>query len=350
MWSKAVAGALILIMTLPMLLYAQAMGIDVAVVDQNGVVKTSFNIGDEVRLKITPRQSPYMGVIAVTLVDPNGVATQPITPVNLCNGVYTEQTVRILKIEPQTPQGEYTVYVTEFDCAGNQKGQDQRQFRVGAGGSAQPILPPPSPAPDYTPLIIAAVVAVVMVAVAAAVAMRRRREEERITPPPPTYPPPPPPSPPPAPAAPPPGSVSASAPPATAPPSSPGGTAVLPRAGGTAVLPPSQRTAVAGGTMVGTPFAYLDLPNGQSIPIVSTSREFGRDDFVNFISRDVAQFISSRHFRIYHIGGQWYVEDLGSTNGTQVDGQEIKGRGPVPIRNGSVISPAGVVKLTFRIA
>lgn len=330
--SNIVYISVIVILLISLMAMGQAMGIDVTVIDQNGVAKTVYQPGDEIRLKITPRQSPYRGVIAVSMIDPSGAATQPIPPVNLCHGVSTEQTVRIMQVTPQTPQGDYTVYVSEYDCANNLRGQTQRQFKVGQPPSPLPPSPPPPTAPDYTPIIIAAAIAVAIVAVAAIVSMRRREERPPTPPPqPPPYPTPPPSPPPTSPITPPPTQPS---PPPTQPP-----TKLLPSGGG---------GIGQGGTIVGTPLAFLELPNGQSLPIASVSREFGRDDFINIMGKDMAQYISSRHFRIYFSAGQWYVEDLNSTNGTLVDGQQIKGKGPVPIKPGSVISPAGVIKLTFR--
>ena len=42
--------------------------------------------------------------------------------------------------------------------------------------------------------------------------------------------------------------------------------------------------------------------------------------------------VSHRHARIYHSDGEWYVEDLGSTNGTYLN-EELLG-GPRPLHPG----------------
>jgi len=39
--------------------------------------------------------------------------------------------------------------------------------------------------------------------------------------------------------------------------------------------------------------------------------------------------VSARHARVFKMDGSWYVEDLGSTNGTWVDGQRVRGRSPL---------------------
>jgi hypothetical protein len=42
-------------------------------------------------------------------------------------------------------------------------------------------------------------------------------------------------------------------------------------------------------------------------------------------------YASARHARLVPRAGQWYVEDLGSTNGTYLDRSRVNGPTPVPI-------------------
>ena len=49
----------------------------------------------------------------------------------------------------------------------------------------------------------------------------------------------------------------------------------------------------------------------------------GRADDSTLVLTD--DFASSRHARLTNRAGQWYVEDLGSTNGTYLDQQRVQG-------------------------
>ena len=58
----------------------------------------------------------------------------------------------------------------------------------------------------------------------------------------------------------------------------------------------------------------------------------GRADDSTLVLTD--DFASSRHARLTNRSGQWYVEDLGSTNGTLVNGRRITRQ---PLADGDVI-------------
>ena len=80
--------------------------------------------------------------------------------------------------------------------------------------------------------------------------------------------------------------------------------------------------------------------NGQSFPIVTPETVLGRlpESPVTFDEPEV----SYRHAGIRRQGVSWQVKDLGSTNGTSVDGQRIDGDDWTTLRSGSVIALAGV--------
>jgi len=79
---------------------------------------------------------------------------------------------------------------------------------------------------------------------------------------------------------------------------------------------------------------------------------YGREDFVGRVPPHLLQYITRKskggQFRIFAYGGTYYIEDRYSTNPTLVDGVSIRGKGPVPLRDGSVITLPGGFQLIFR--
>ncbi|MHA7134471.1 FHA domain-containing protein FhaB/FipA [Oerskovia turbata] len=67
---------------------------------------------------------------------------------------------------------------------------------------------------------------------------------------------------------------------------------------------------------------------GTTIPLSSSSILLGRAPNCTLVLDD--GYSSSRHARIFPQGGAWFVEDLGSTNGTFVGERRISGIEPLP--------------------
>lgn len=67
----------------------------------------------------------------------------------------------------------------------------------------------------------------------------------------------------------------------------------------------------------------------------------GRHPSATFVLED--HLVSRRHFRVFQQSGAWLMEDLGSTNGTQVNGRRVPRQ---PLIDGDVIR-AGGTELVF---
>lgn len=95
--------------------------------------------------------------------------------------------------------------------------------------------------------------------------------------------------------------------------------------------PPALTLAVTAGPLAGT-----ILPLGQAPVVV------GRSPDSALVLND--SYSSSRHARIFQSNGEWWVEDLDSTNGTFVGGQRISA--PMKLRPGV---PVVVGKTTLEL-
>jgi pSer/pThr/pTyr-binding forkhead associated (FHA) protein len=72
----------------------------------------------------------------------------------------------------------------------------------------------------------------------------------------------------------------------------------------------------------------------------------GRSPEAHLILPD--RLVSRRHARVSFYEGRWYIQDLGSRNGTYVNGQNIRGRGPVPIPDEGVEVLVGTTLLELK--
>jgi hypothetical protein len=92
--------------------------------------------------------------------------------------------------------------------------------------------------------------------------------------------------------------------------------------------------------------ARLLGPNGLTIELELGVRAFGRRDFVGYVPEEDLDYISRRHFEIKGTKEGYFIRDLGSLNGTWVNGNRI-GREFVKLVNGAVIDVAEVARLRF---
>lgn len=87
--------------------------------------------------------------------------------------------------------------------------------------------------------------------------------------------------------------------------------------------------------------------NGNKIRIpVNPTSPSGREDFKSFFPQSVLSHISRRHFKFIEEEGEICIEDIGSANGTLVNGEEIKGKGIFSIKDGDNIDLGGRLRVT----
>ncbi|NPA97501.1 MAG: FHA domain-containing protein [Crenarchaeota archaeon] len=58
----------------------------------------------------------------------------------------------------------------------------------------------------------------------------------------------------------------------------------------------------------------------------------GRDPSCDIVIPD--PYVSRKHMRIFYRDGKWYVVDMGSKNGTFINGEDLRGKEPVELRKG----------------
>jgi pSer/pThr/pTyr-binding forkhead associated (FHA) protein len=148
-------------------------------------------------------------------------------------------------------------------------------------------------------------------------------------PPPPTPPPPPPPAPPAAP------TQSASSPPASRMRETVHGMPATPRPGGG-----------GGGGGAGSALASFVVRSGalkgQRLPVKTPVVNIGRADYNDLVLPD--ESVSTAHAKLQRREGVWVLIDLDSTNGTYVDGDQVKGE--IPLAPGATVR-FGEIALVF---
>jgi hypothetical protein len=108
-------------------------------------------------------------------------------------------------------------------------------------------------------------------------------------------------------------------------------------------------TEVSSATQLEAPPAKLVMPDGSEMLLAGNNRSFGRQDFEKFLPPDKRSYISRQHVNISYENDHYYIEDRSSTNGTSLNGMDIKGDGRHEIDDGDVIELADKLSITFKI-
>lgn len=94
--------------------------------------------------------------------------------------------------------------------------------------------------------------------------------------------------------------------------------------------------------------ARLTTSEGEFVCLTGDSGSLGRDDFRPMLKQDKAELISRQHLRLERKNNEYYIEDIGSTNGTKVNGTSITGKGRHLLKDDDEIIIGGVLALTFK--
>ena len=114
------------------------------------------------------------------------------------------------------------------------------------------------------------------------------------------------------------------------------------------VEPLEQPPAPSQSQLRGAAAAVLELPDGLRIRLGGESEIIGRARVARSLGLDELGAISRQHFRISFEEGKPFIEDMGSANGTTVNGLDIRGAGPVELHDGDAIKMAGKASLKLR--
>lgn len=85
---------------------------------------------------------------------------------------------------------------------------------------------------------------------------------------------------------------------------------------------------------------------GKEYPLEKNELVIGRDQGNDIVIIDPE--VSRRHARVFQQGGSFVIEDLGSTNGTYVNGQRLTG--PYVLRSGELINLGEHISLLYDVA
>jgi hypothetical protein len=290
---------------------------------KGGTRTSNFYPGDTVELRAEAEKEVGPYSIQVFLVSPPETGRGEILVGEKTNiRIYAPVIIVTYTLDSNAPPGRYSFHVRVWTSQGVQEGYVD--FWVGSPTPSGGVTPPPPPTPTTpTWVYVALAGGIIGIAVLAAALILTRRPKPPA----------------PMPTAPPAGGVGV------------GGTQAMP-GGGMIGIPSAgtiQLTTPEGGTKVLT---AMFQAGDKIVPISSLPQSFGREDFAGIASPEVLNAISRRakpQFTISfdYVNRVFTIEDNNSTNGTLLNGENIKGKGPRPLKDGDIVSPAGVLNLKF---
>jgi hypothetical protein len=96
------------------------------------------------------------------------------------------------------------------------------------------------------------------------------------------------------------------------------------------------------------PSAKFTSEGGKEISFNAAGQSLGRNDLHGLAGPGKADLISRQHFSLSYENGDYYIEDHGSTNGTKLNGSDIRGKGKHPLKDGDKIDLAGALTINFK--
>ena len=112
-------------------------------------------------------------------------------------------------------------------------------------------------------------------------------------------------------------------------------------------------TLAATGTPMTTPLAArpsakFTSEGGKEISLNAAGQSLGRSDLHGLAAPGKADLLSRQHFSLSYENGDYYIEDRGSTNGTRLNGSDIRGKGKQLLKDGDKIDLAGALTINFK--
>jgi pSer/pThr/pTyr-binding forkhead associated (FHA) protein len=94
-------------------------------------------------------------------------------------------------------------------------------------------------------------------------------------------------------------------------------------------------------------YAKLILPNNNNIVVEGAEKIIGREDFVGVISTDKLLFIGKDHLKIVKDSDGFFIQDLKTKNGTEVNGEKLVGNEMKLLNSGDEILVGKTLKIKY---